>query len=71
MLCTVIIATLQVSFLSYVFCVPDIMAEKKKQETLFSTAEKMSGRIKAMSRILSARLQTRDHDIISSVGVAA
>lgn len=33
-LCVVIIATLQFSYLSCVFCLPDIMAEKKKKHFL-------------------------------------
>jgi hypothetical protein len=31
---SIIIATFQFSYLSYAFCLPDIMSEKKKQETL-------------------------------------
>jgi len=49
------------------------MAEKMKQEALFWTQKKVSGRIKAMLQwnMLSARLQTTDHDMIPSGRVGA
>jgi hypothetical protein len=73
MLCIVITATLQVSFPSYVFLFAGHYGREKEARTLFSTAKKVSGRIRAMSQwnMLSARLQTTDHDMIPSgrVGV--
>jgi len=55
-------------FLVRYFCLPDIMAEKMKQEALFWTEKKLFGRIKAMSQwnMLSARLQTTVLDMIPS-----
>jgi len=61
------------NFLVRYFCLPGFMAEKMKQESLFWTEKKVSGRIKAISQwnMLPARLQTTDHDMIPSGRVGA